>query len=174
MEKNIIRFCRKFMTDNEFYVYASKSGINSQFRKWAKVNHPDKGGDQTLFISVSDCKNILIQHFDTLTFYNYFPFLSNEFLQQVIYFCTSMIIFIIRSKIDSFVYSLIFRMIFGILDGISNTTLPIWIQKVIYRQKNIKLLSTIVKTRMKSKKTSSKKTSSKRSSIKKKRSRRSK
>jgi hypothetical protein len=170
MERNIVGFCRSFMTDNEFNVYSSRNEISSQFRKWAKVNHPDKGGDPELFISVSDCKNILLQHFDTLTFYNYFPFLSNVFLQQIVYFCISMILFIIRSKIDAFVYSLVFRMIFGILDGISNATLPIWIQKVIYRQKNIKLVSRIVKTRMtkkKSKKKSTKKRSRKKRSTKK-------
>ena len=32
----------------------------AQFLKWARTNHPDKGGDQQIFGTVSNCNDLMI------------------------------------------------------------------------------------------------------------------
>ena len=147
----LIHFCRNVMSDNDFNVYSSQTGLTSQFRKWSKVYHPDKGGNPDLYITVSDCKNILLNHFDSLMFYNQYPFLSNAILHSLVNFCLDMVLFLANSLISSFIYSIIFRLLFGIIHHIQNVSLPIWLKRVIFKQKNMTRVSNIIRSSQKKK-----------------------
>lgn len=168
----LVAFCRTVMSDNDFNIYASQSGLKSEFRQWARTYHPDKGGDQQLFITIQQCKEIMIQHFDTMQFFNAYPFLSNTMLLGLVNFCLSLVSFAIGTLINQFIYSLIFRLLFGILYSIQYRTiaLPIWLKAIIFKQPQLKKVSTIIKKNSK-RKTRSRKRSRSKSSKRKTRSR---